>query len=89
MSSEEDTLFDFPCRFPVKAMGRETEGFPAHVMELVAAEVGEIAHDDVVVRPSSGGRFLSVTVTFTAQSRAQLDSVYRSLTGSDRILFVL
>lgn len=86
---DDDSLFEFPCRFPVKAMGKETEGFPAHVMELVVAAVGEIDHEDVVVKPSSKGRFLSVTVTFTAESRDQLDTVYRNLTGSDRILFVL
>ena len=89
MSENDDSLFEFPCRFPVKAMGRDAEGFPAHVMELVAAEVGTIAHEDVQIRPSRGGRFLSVTVTFVAESREQLDAVYRNLTSSERILFVL
>ncbi len=89
MTSEDETLFEFPCRFPVKAMGRDAEGFPAHVMKLVAAEVGEIKHEDVDIRSSSQGRFLSVTVTFTAQNREQLDAVYRNLTASERILLVL
>lgn len=86
---DADSPFDFPCEFPVKAMGRDAEGFPAHVMELVAAEVGPISHDQVAIRPSREGRFISVTVTFTAESREQLDAVYRNLTGSDRILLVL
>jgi putative lipoic acid-binding regulatory protein len=85
----DDSVFDFPCRFPVKAMGRDAEGFPAHVMALVAAEVGDITHEDMQIRPSRGGRFLSVTVTFMAESREQLDAVYRNLTSSERILFVL
>ncbi len=89
MNSEEESVFEFPCRFPVKAMGRDAEGFPAHVMELVSAEVGEISHEDVDIRSSSQGRFLSVTVTFTAENREQLDAVYRNLTGSDRVLMVL
>ena len=89
MSSESEDVFDFPCRFPIKAMGREAEGFPAHVMELVAAKAGPIDNDDVSIRPSRDGRFISVTVTFTATSREQLDSIYRSLTGSQRVLVVL
>jgi len=86
---EPDSLFDFPCEFPVKAMGRDAEGFPAHVMELVAAEVGPISHERVAIRPSREGRFISVTVTFVAESREQLAAVYRNLTSSERILFVI
>lgn len=89
MSSDEDSLFDFPCRFPIKAMGREAEGFPAHVMQLVAAEAGPVDHEDISIRPSRDGRFISVTVTFTATSRKQLDAIYRRLTASQRILVVL
>ena len=89
MDTESDDVFDFPCRFPIKAMGRDAEGFPAHVMDLVAATVGPIEPDDVNIRPSQNGRFISVTVTFTATSREQLDKVYRQLTGSSRILVVL
>jgi len=89
MTDSEDTLLEFPCRFPIKAMGREAEGFPAHVMELVAAQAGPIDNEDVSIRPSRDGRFISVTVTFTATSREQLDSIYRSLTGSQRVLVVL
>jgi putative lipoic acid-binding regulatory protein len=89
MNIDNDSVFDFPCRFPIKAMGRDGEGFPAHVMELVAASAGPIDHDDVRIRPSRDGRYISVTVTFTATSRGQLDEIYRSLTSSQRILVVL
>jgi hypothetical protein len=89
MNSEPDEVFDFPCSFPIKAMGRDAEGFPAHVMELVAASAGHISHDDVSIRPSRDGRYISVTITFTATSREQLDEIYRRLTSSQRILVVL
>lgn len=86
---ENDSVFDFPCRFPVKAMGRDAEGFPAHVMDLVGAVVGPLSHEDVRIRPSRGGRFVSVTVTITAENRAQLDAIYRNLTASTRVLFAI
>ncbi len=86
---DADQLFEFPCRFPIKAMGRDAEGFPAHVLELVGAVVGTIPHDDMRVKPSSGGRFLSVTVTVTAENREQLDAIYRNLTNSSRVLLAL
>ena len=86
---QNESVFEFPCRFPIKAMGRDAEGFPAHVMDLVGAVVGPVALEDVVVRPSRAGRFLSVTITITAQSREELDAVYRNLTSSGRVLFAL
>jgi putative lipoic acid-binding regulatory protein len=89
MPIESDSVFEFPCRFPIKAMGRDAEGFPAHVMELVAASAGPIDHDDVQIKPSRDGRYISVTISFTATSREQLDTIYRSLTGSERVLVVL
>ncbi len=89
MNSESDDIFEFPCSFPIKAMGLDAEGFPAHVMELVAASAGPIDHEDVRIRPSRGGRYVSVTVTFQAKSRNQLDEIYRRLTSSQRILVVL
>ena len=88
-AGEPESVFEFPCRFPIKAMGRDENDFRAHVVELISEQVGELAPDDVSVRPSSKGQFMSVTVTFEATSRSQLDAVYRSLTASGRVLFVL
>jgi putative lipoic acid-binding regulatory protein len=43
----------------------------------------------VRVRPSSGGKYLSVTVTFEATSKDQLDAIYQDLTDHERILMSL
>lgn len=86
---DEDSVFQFPCRFPIKVMGPGREGFPAHVIGLISLHTKEIDHEDVAIRPSRNGKFISVTVTFTAESRAQLDRIYQSLTSSEQILFVL
>ena len=70
-------------------MGRDRADFEPHVIELISAHVGEIAAKDVVARSSSKGTYLALTVTIQAISRAQLDEVYRSLTASELILFVI
>ncbi len=86
---EQDNLLEFPCRFPIKIMGKERPGFQEHVLDLISPHVGDIADTDVVIRPSSKGNFMGLTVTISAKSREQLDNIYRSLTSSKRILFVL
>jgi putative lipoic acid-binding regulatory protein len=70
-------------------MGRDNENFESHVMELISAHVGEIHPEDIVVRASSQGKYLAMTVTIEADSREQLDEVYRSLTDSDLVLYAI
>ena len=85
----QETLLEFPCRFPIKAMGRDESEFEAHVLQIISAHVVDIAPEDVVTRSSSAGKFLAVTVTIDAKNQEHLDRVYRNLTSSERILYVL
>ena len=85
----QETLLEFPCRFPIKAMGRDESAFEAHVLQIISAHVDDIAPEDVVTRSSSAGKFLAVTVTIDAKNQEHLDRVYRNLTSSERILYVL
>lgn len=87
--SLRESAIEFPCRFPIKAMGRDEFEFEAHVLQIISSHVDDIAPEDVAVRSSSKGKFLAVTVTIDAQSQEHLDRVYRNLTASDRILYVL
>ena len=41
------------------------------------------------MRPSKNGNFLSVTATINAQSKAQLDDIYRALTANPAVLMAL
>ena len=49
----------------------------------------DITAEDVALRSSKNGNFLSVTVTVDATSQEHLDRIYRSLTASEQILYVL
>jgi putative lipoic acid-binding regulatory protein len=86
---ESESLLEFPCQFPIKVMGRDQAGFEAHVLEIISAHVDDITPDNVVVRGSRNGNFLALTVTVQATSREQLDNVYRALTASKLILYVI
>jgi putative lipoic acid-binding regulatory protein len=89
MSSDDDTLFDFPCRFPIKAMGRDEDDFETTVVGIVRRHVPDLGEGAVTTQPSRNGRFVSVTVTFTATSRDQLDAIYADLTAHDQVLMAL
>ena len=87
--SEQDTLFEFPCSFTVKAMGLASADLDALVVEIVGRHVREIREGAGTTRSSSGGKDLSVSVTLEAQSRQQLDAIYQDLTDHERILMSL
>ena len=87
--TERESLIEFPCRFPIKIMGRDRSEFEAHVLQIVSVHVDDITAEDVSVRSSKNGNFLSVTVTVNARDQEHLDRIYRSLTASEQILYVL
>jgi len=84
-----DALFQFPSAFSIKVMGLAAPDFDALVVEIVRRHVPGLGEGAVRVRPSSGGKYLAVTVSFQAESRAQLDDLYRELSGHPRVLMSL
>lgn len=86
MSDDQETLFEFPCEYPVKAMGRAAVGLEDIVFNLIKRHAPELRHEDIQTKPSSGGKYISVTATITATSKAQLDSLYLELSGHPDIL---
>ncbi|HEY0681005.1 MAG TPA: DUF493 domain-containing protein [Steroidobacter sp.] len=84
-----ETLFEFPCDFPLKVMGRRTDDFRSIVLGIVQKHAGPITPDNIEERPSSSGAYLSLTCTFTAQSKRQLDDLYKELTAHERVMVVL
>jgi len=86
---EEETLLKFPCEFSLKAMGLAADDFDALIVEIVSRHVERIGEGAVRTRPSREGKYLAVTVTFTATSKQQLDAIYQDLTDHERVLMSL
>ncbi len=80
---------EFPCTFPIKAIGRDTAGFQAIVTSIIRRHVPDLNENDVTTRPSSGGKYLALTATFVATSREQLDNLYRELSAHELVLYLL
>lgn len=78
---EQETLLEFPCRFPLKIMGPATPAFEQQMRALVLAALGERQDTVWAVRPSAKGNFVGLTVTFTAEHRAELDALYRAISA--------
>ena len=89
MSTQDKQLMEFPCQFSLKAMGLATDDFDALVVSLVREYIDDIKEGAIHSKPSANGKYVSITVTFTAESREQLDNIYRSVTAHERVLMAL
>lgn len=89
MSESVDSLFEFPCRFPIKAVGRSGDDFDLEVVNIVRRHAPDLGEGSVRSSPSRRGNFVSVTVTITATSREQLDAIYRELNAHKAVLMTL
>ncbi len=87
--SDIETLLDFPCAFPIKAMGRNSGSFESLVSDIVFRHAKPFAGGQVKARESGSGTYLSVTVTISAESRQQLDLIYEDLTTCEQVLMAL
>jgi len=72
-----DDLFDFPCDFPIKIMGKNEAQLKAHIAQVTEAQSVETL--GLTQRASSKGNYLALTLTVRAHSRAQLDALYQAI----------
>lgn len=87
MSTQD--LLSFPCEFPLKVLGRTGDEFRSHVRGIVERHVGVLEQARISERLSRDSNFLAITFTISAQSREQLDALYRELSASESIVMVL
>lgn len=85
----EKTLMEFPCEFPIKVMGRHDSDLRALSQAIVERHAGAVADDTVRTRTSADGNFLALTYLVRADSREQLDAIYRDLTACKAVLMAL
>jgi hypothetical protein len=86
---EPESLLAFPCDFPIKIMGETRPGFAQEVMDVVLRHAPDFDAATMEMRKSRLGKYLSLTVTIRATSRAQLDALYRELCDHPMVKMVL
>lgn len=89
LDNENESLLEFPCQFPIKALGNSRCDVKSVVVDILQRHVAEWEKATFKQRPSKNGKYVSVTVSFEAASRAQLDAIYQDLTASEFIIMAL
>jgi uncharacterized protein len=85
----EQSLIEYPSRFPLKIMGKNVDGFVHAITQIAEGFDPSFDAKTIELRASSGGKYLGITVTITATSRNQLDEIYRTLSTHPMVKMVL
>ena len=88
-SIDKDHLLHFPCEFSLKVMGEDIDNYADYVLTVCQKHVANVDPANVKTRPSRNGKYLAVTVTFTATSREQLDNLYHELNAYEHTKMAL
>ena len=86
MSDADQSLLEFPCNFPIKAMGRADTDLETLVMTIIRRHVDDLGEGATRGRLSRAGTYTSITVTIRATSQHQLDAIYQDLTACKAVL---
>ncbi|MEJ6006033.1 DUF493 family protein [Paucibacter sp. AS339] len=85
----EQSLIEYPSRFPIKVMGSHVEGFVEAITMVALQFDPEFDAATIERRPSKAGNYMGLTITVTATSREQLDELYRTLSTHPMVKVVL
>ena len=55
----------------------------------VSKHIKDLEDIHITTKPSQGGKYVSVTVTFTAHNQEQLDNLYREISAHPDVLMAL
>ena len=87
--SELDSIIEYPIDFPLKVMGLNQPAFAAAMNALVVHHAPDFDPVTTEMRPSRGGKYVSLTMTIRATSREQLDALYRELSDHPMVTMAL
>jgi len=81
--------FQFPGTFEITAMGGAEAGLETEIPRLLTAAGITVLHETVTARESSGGKYVSIKLSFRAESRAQYDAAHTALRDHPEVKWTL
>lgn len=87
--TEEQRGFQFPGEFEIAVMGEAEAGLERILPETLQALGLTVFEGSLRTRPSSQGRFVSVTIRFAAHSREDYEAAHGALRARPEVKWTL
>ena len=86
---DDQSPLHFPCEFVIKIFGVASDEFEVKALTIIRSHVPQLRENAIHNRKSKDGKYMAISITVTAESREQLDTIYRDLTASPYVLMAL
>jgi uncharacterized protein len=80
---------EYPCAYPIKVLGEHAEDFVSVIVEIVQRHDPAVRAEEVSLRASSNGRYVSVNVVILATGPEHIQALFTDLKASGRVAVVL
>jgi len=89
MTNKESAEQIYPCQFPIKVIGENTEKLEEIIVKVMSS-FGEVIHpDEMAMKHSKNEKYLSVTFTIVARSREYIERIYSELNAQKEVKMVM
>ena len=89
VSKNNDDIFKFPCDYPIKIFGLNQPELKQTICSIVESHIGLLHDNQITMKKSSKGKYVSITVRIIATSRKQLDAINHELQASPLVSYLL
>lgn len=81
-----ETLMEFPCAFPLKVFVKPEDDIEQQILDLLEPHVGKLPRSACQRKISRTGKYMALTVNFTATSKPQVNAVFAALHDSPLVV---
>lgn len=86
---QNEALWEFPMHYPIKIMGETRFPMRATITSILQRHVPDFDPATLVEKPSSGGKYVSVTATVYVERKEQINGMYADFAAHEHIRMVL
>lgn len=89
VEADKESLIEFPCHYEIKVMGLDNEKFHSEVRRVVLLHSPDADESAFRLKPSSKGKYVSISTTVYVETKLDLEAVYGDLRASEHVLYTL
>ena len=87
--TQESTLLEFPCHFPIKIIGQNAQTMQDEITNIILKYFPDTPADKIKSTPSAKGNFISITASLYVLDKLTLDNLYKEVSKHPQIKMVL
>ncbi len=89
MDQSSQPIYQFPSMYSLKAIGKTEGDFEDIVYSIMLKHIPSFEKTGMSSRLSRDGNYLSITLSFYAESKDQVESLFKELNDHEQVIMVL